>query len=459
MFGLRRCPKVFNQLAWSLGMFSQTACVLFAVGYCCRNTTLAKAWSLTSGAAQPSGLAYKIVWPATVLAGVYVLELGFLHWAFGAHDSTALDWAVVVLLLGALVVNPLAAAAATVPAILARGSFVFAYSADLSTKTNFESHGRWLLDTRFWIDELWIWFDPGVILLLSVVVIGMSVQAVWRKLLRCEYPIWIGVPIAITAQGAYLLAADSQWDNSSAMQYLQDEAAPATISLALVTTALVVLLRTLNAERDRRRMQQAELESARNKLKFLNAQINPHFFNNSLNTIAAVSATQPERTQELINKLALHFRAQCDETRALVSFEDEWKLVQCYIDIEQVRMGERLNVQLQLDPACMNVSVPRLVVQPLVENAIQHGIQSLSEAGLLRITALVSNSRLCVTIEDNGIGRMQAVDVSEFGTGLRNVQSRLNHLYGLEASLTIESEWGTGTCATLDIPSKALESA
>ncbi len=386
---------------------------------------------------------------------IYMLELAFLFWAYGGQDSTAMDWAVVVLLLGGLVVSPMATALATLPALLVRASFVFAYSADPTTKSSFDSYGRWLLNSRFWTEEQWVWIDPGVLLLMFSVLTAIIVQVFWKKCLKRGFPIWIGIPIALITQSTYVLAIDSQWGSSSAQQYLQDEAGPASISLALVITALMVLLTSLQAARDKRRMQMAELESARNELKFLNAQIKPHFLNNSLNTIAAVATNQPERTSELINKLALHYRAQCDVASSLVRFEDEWKLVQCYIDIEKIRMGERLKVYQDIHPACMNVTLPRLIIQPLVENAIQHGILDLKENGVVKIMVQLSKGRFIVTVEDNGVGQMKIPSIDEFGTGLSNVQSRLKHFYDVDASLNIESEWGAGTTVTLNIPSNS----
>jgi len=450
---------MFDQLTWSLGMFTQSACVLFVVGYCLRNTVLAETWNVAKRNAPSENWIFQIALPAVGLTLVYVLELGFLYWTDNNQDSTALDWAVVVLLLGGLVVRPLAAIIATVFTSVARASLVFSYSADTATKATFESHGRWLLDIRFWLDELWVWGNPGVILLLTCAFLGIGFQAKYRIFQKCEYPLWIGIPIALIAQAAFLLAADLQWGRDSAITYLRNEALSAAVSIAIVTTALILLLRVLVSAKDRSRRQDAELASTRHQLNFLNAQINPHFLNNSLNAVAAVSRTHPERTRELIDKLALHYRAQCDTTSSLVRFEDEMRVVRCYIDIEQVRMGDRLKVQEQIDAACYDVPLPRLVIQPLVENAIQHGIQGQRENGVLKINASLHENCLIVTVEDNGPGRMKNLTQSEFGIGLTNVSSRLNHFYDRSASLVIKSKWGDGTKVTLNIPAMIEEPA
>lgn len=122
---------------------AHTVCLcIVCSGLLLQITALANTWRIAFDTVHSEGWSYKIAWPATGLVLIYMLEVGFLHWAYAAQDSTALDWAVVVLLMGGLVIHPLAATSAIILAILVRASLVFSYSADPSTKEFFESHGR-----------------------------------------------------------------------------------------------------------------------------------------------------------------------------------------------------------------------------------------------------------------------------------------------------------------------------
>jgi signal transduction histidine kinase len=204
-----------------------------------------------------------------------------------------------------------------------------------------------------------------------------------------------------------------------------------------IIVALVVGARAYRALRDREvagaRMEArlAEAESAA-----LRAQLQPHFLFNTLNAISALVEDEPRRARRLIAKLGDLLRLSIEEHRAAESlFGDELGFTEAYLAIEQARLGSRLRVVRDVAPDALSCLVPTLLLQPLVENAIRHGIAPLVEGGTVTIAAKVVGERLHVTVADNGKGARTIVE----RVGLGNARRRLQQLYGDRHSLDIET--------------------
>jgi sensor histidine kinase YesM len=199
----------------------------------------------------------------------------------------------------------------------------------------------------------------------------------------------------------------------------------------LLSIALHYVLQTLESTR------QAEVLSREAELKALKAQVNPHFLFNSLNSISALTTIDPAKAREMCIRLSDFLRNSLRlGERMSIPFGEELALASTYLDVEQVRFGKRLRVTQSFDPACDACEVPPLLVQPLVENAIKHGIASLAEGGEIYLTAQLSDGRMLFSVENPFDPDAPAQRKSGFG--LLNVRNRLRARYGTAARLDID---------------------
>ena len=228
--------------------------------------------------------------------------------------------------------------------------------------------------------------------------------------------------------------------------------------LQSLAAALTLALDNVHFRADRRlqeeREQQLRWLASRAELKALRAQINPHFLFNTLSVIAGLINCQPELADETIERLAQVFRYTLRKSEnEWASLAEEVDFVAAYLRIEQARFGERLDVQLEVDPDAARIAIPAMSVQPLVENAIKHGLSAMEGPGTVRLRAGLDGEFLTVEVYDNGPGFPPDFSLEEYGDshGLRNVAQRLRGYYGDSARLSWESG-GSGTRVVLTLP-------
>jgi two-component system LytT family sensor kinase len=191
----------------------------------------------------------------------------------------------------------------------------------------------------------------------------------------------------------------------------------------------------------------------RAELDALRAQISPHFLFNTLTAIAALIRSRPQVAHDLVIEFAEFFRETLAKHGELCSLEDDLAYVERYLTFERARLGKRLNVRYEVEPDARRVVLPVLVVQPLVENAIIHGLEGRPSRGNVTIAAHREGNGVRIAVVDDGVGiapeRQLQVLTHGFGTGLgmglSNVHHRLQSLFGPAAGLRIESEPGKGT--------------
>lgn len=211
---------------------------------------------------------------------------------------------------------------------------------------------------------------------------------------------------------------------------------------------------------------QAQL-AAEAELNALRAQINPHFLFNTLNTIVSYSREDPEMARRLLLRLADLFRTTMNLSGQIITFAEEYQHVKNYLFIEQARFRERLKVVYDVDPQVLKVGIPALSVQPLVENAVRHGIGPTGRPGTVEVRARLDFIllRVQITVSDDGVGisperipellrpRPAALSrTASRGVGLSNINERLRRLYGEQCSLQMNSRPGHGTSVHLRIP-------
>jgi two-component system, LytTR family, sensor kinase len=214
----------------------------------------------------------------------------------------------------------------------------------------------------------------------------------------------------------------------------------------------------------------AELDSSRERLaraevKALRAQISPHFIYNALTAIASFVRTDPERARELILEFAEFTRYSFRAHGEFTTLAEELRSIDRYLTIERARFGDRLQVRLQIAPEVLPVSLPFLCLQPLVENAVRHGLSRKPGLGMVSIEARDAGAECHITVEDDGVGMDPAAlvaGVAEAGVagvddagahvGLSNVDERLRSVFGDQFGLVVETGIGAGTRVSMRVP-------
>jgi len=195
------------------------------------------------------------------------------------------------------------------------------------------------------------------------------------------------------------------------------------------------------------------------ELRALRAQVNPHFLFNSLNSIANLVMTNPEQAETMTLRLARVFRhVLANSARPLIPLHEEIEFLETYLQIEEARFGSRLQVKIAVDPAVAMEQIPSLMLQPIVENALKHGLGPKPGSGHLWISAEAHGNQLRLQVEDDGVGpaigvsKLNGSDGRSNGVGLENVAQRLNALYQDQGRMTFEARQAGGTRVTILLP-------
>jgi len=212
----------------------------------------------------------------------------------------------------------------------------------------------------------------------------------------------------------------------------------------------------------RHREQELVELAATAQLAALRAQINPHFLFNSLNSIAQLIRADPDRAEACVERLAEMFRYVLRYgEKDFVPLAEELEMARAYLDIERARFGDRLRVETHVDPPSLQHLIPNLILQPLVENAVRHGLSRKRGGGTVRIDARLADGCLELSVGDDGLGMPDTAleRVYEHGIGLRNLRDRLERLYGPAHLPQITSAPGSGTRVRLRLPVRPAEAA
>ena len=207
----------------------------------------------------------------------------------------------------------------------------------------------------------------------------------------------------------------------------------------------------------------AELDSARARaaeaeLRFLRAQISPHFVYNALTAIASFMRTDPDRARDLLLGFADFIRYSFRSRGQFATIAEELQAVDTYLELERARFGDRLQVVLRIAPEVLSVAVPCLLIQPLVENAVRHGLENKEGVGHVTISAQDGDVECVLSVEDDGMGmdpelvRQHLSGRRDHGVGLVNVDERLRQVFGADHGITVETALGAGMKVTARIP-------
>jgi len=316
----------------------------------------------------------------------------------------------------------------------------------------------WQLSTA----GLWALFAPVLVRVGARLHDMANVQRHTWALVAATGLLTIAAHIAITAQlsiwlspfqpvvvGDFAFAVRSQFES----QFATD---------VLVFAMLLVVGRTAavsdRARRSALRESRLEAELARAHLEALRLEIQPHFLFNTLNSIAALIRLQAnEKALDMLLGLGALMRATIDRPPDhLTTLATEVDFVRQYLDLQGARFGDRLDVTFTIDPATLQVMVPSFLLQPIVENALRHGVARKPGRCHLEVSAALEGTSLHVQVTDDGAGLVPGFSLEQnAGTGLRNIGVRLQQLFGSGTRLTVDSRQGGGTVVNITMPADA----
>ena len=222
----------------------------------------------------------------------------------------------------------------------------------------------------------------------------------------------------------------------------------------LIVIAVHALLYYQNFRASELAQSSLKTQLAQAQLRALKMQLHPHFLFNTLHSISSLVLEDPPKANSMIARLGDFLRLTLENSdQQLVSLKEETEFLRCYLEIEQVRFGDRLRVAFELEPQTLSAEVPHLILQPVVENAIQHAIAPRAAQGQIKIAAKRIDSLLRVEVRDNGPGIATNGDIlGKKGVALSNVRTRLSEIYGSEFRFELINAGDGGLTVTMEVP-------
>ena len=231
---------------------------------------------------------------------------------------------------------------------------------------------------------------------------------------------------------------------------------PVALAALYATTlfAVIIPLKIWNNTRNEKKLEEQERLLAEARLAALTSQINPHFLFNTLNSVSSLIRTDPNQARVMVVKLSKVLRRLLRKHENFSALRDELSFIEDYLSIEVVRFGEKLRFEKDVAEDTLDMLVPSMLLQPLVENSIKHGLSSKVEGGTIRIRTERSEQRLHLLVEDDGVGIPEAklATLLDRGIGVSNVNERLKVLFGNEYRMWIDSQAGKGTRIRIEVP-------
>ena len=231
---------------------------------------------------------------------------------------------------------------------------------------------------------------------------------------------------------------------------------PALTAALYATTvfAVTIPLKIWNNARNEKKLEEQGRLLVEARLAALTSQINPHFLFNTLNSVSSLIRTDPDQARVMVVKLSKVLRRLLRKHENFSALRDELSFIEDYLSIEVVRFGDKLRFERDVAEDTLDMLVPSMCLQPLVENSIKHGLSSKVQGGTIRIRARRRGSRLCLAVEDDGVGIPEAklATVLDHGIGVSNVNERLKVLFAGEYRMWIDSQPGRGTRIEIEVP-------
>jgi two-component system, LytTR family, sensor kinase len=266
--------------------------------------------------------------------------------------------------------------------------------------------------------------------------------------------------VAILAAEAMRIGVAQLFPLRAPFSFYQPDAS-LIVKLAIPLTTLfatIVPLKIWNNNRNERKLESQELSLNAARLDALTRQINPHFLFNTLNSVASLIRTNPEEARKVVYKLAHILRRLLKQTGNLTPLREELDFIDDYLAIEMVRFGDKLRFAKDVDPETLDQLLPAMLLQPIIENSIRHGLSNRVGGGTIRLQARLIEDRLHLLIEDDGVGipESKLATLFEQGIGVSNTNERLKVIYGEDYRMWVDSKPGEGTRTGVELPATAL---
>jgi two-component system LytT family sensor kinase len=216
-----------------------------------------------------------------------------------------------------------------------------------------------------------------------------------------------------------------------------------------------ITIKIWNNTRMEMKLAEQEVLVVKARLDALANQINPHFLFNTLNSISSLIRTNPVRARAMVVKLSHILRKLLQSHENFVTLREELEFIDNYLDIEVIRFGkDKLRIEKEIDPDSLDAMIPSMMLQPIIENSIKHGISPKIEGGSIRIRSARNQDRICLEVEDDGLGVAEGKLSGIYGSGIgiSNVLERLKVAYHSDFVFTINSNMGRGTFTHIEIP-------
>jgi two-component system, LytTR family, sensor kinase len=371
-----------------------------------------------------------------LILGVSLRLVGFPY----RFADLSLEGAFLMGLLGGRVVGPIGGAIITIPALAAHEWLAMPAA---STAGLLGGLMRQAIPNK---EELWN-FGPFTFLNIprDLVRLVRQTKMSWEllPLLACVALELGRVAIAVATKPQWLFAIEPHWDWWLAL---------CVLATVMSVAAPLKIWNNTRIEMNLERHQQLLLKA---RMDALSSQINPHFLFNTLNTVSSLIRFDPDAARGVVLKLSNILRRLLRKHETFVPLREELQFIDDYLDIEVARFGrDNLEIIKNIDEEALEAFVPSMLLQPIVENCLKHGLAPKIDGGKIQLRTTNRNGRLHIEIEDNGVGiseeKMPHVYVE--GIGLSNVRERLRVLYSTDFRLEIESRTGEGTVIRIDIP-------
>ena len=303
--------------------------------------------------------------------------------------------------------------------------------------------------------------------------VAPSAEAIWRITPFFDYPLYtlirqkkdLKLPAFSLLCVLTILAAEAMRTGVAVLFPLRapfalyhvwrDRQAIDLIGIHLATLfATMVPLKIWNNNRNELKIESQQLSLNAARLDALTRQINPHFLFNTLNSVASLIRSNPEEARQVVYKLSHILRRLLRQTGNLTPLRDEMSFIEDYLAIEMVRFGDKLRYEKQTDSETLDYPVPSMLLQPIIENSIRHGLSSKVGGGVIRVITRLEDGRLHVIVEDDGVGIPEAklATLFELGIGVSNVNERLKVIYGDDYRMWVDSKPGEGTRTGIELP-------
>jgi two-component system LytT family sensor kinase len=213
-------------------------------------------------------------------------------------------------------------------------------------------------------------------------------------------------------------------------------------------------LKIWNSVRIQIKLEEQERLLLHSRMEALQNQINPHFLFNTLNSVSSLIRSNPEQARSVVYRLSSILRRLLRKTDNLVPLHEELAFIDNYMTIEMVRFGEKLRFVKEIEPQTLDRLVPSMLLQPIIENSIRHGLSSKVDGGMIRVRSWLAEGKLQLVVEDDGVGipETRLATLFELGIGVSNVNERLKVLFGQDYRMWIDSKPEEGTRTGIEIP-------